>query len=88
MALGAEPRSVLRMVFRLGGIPALGGVIAGLLLSLAASGLLRAAFSGTSIDVATYLMIVPALLAVVAIAAYIPARRAAQLDPLVALRQD
>jgi predicted permease len=88
MALGAEPGSVLRMVFRLGGIPALGGVIAGLLLSLAASGLLRAAFSGTSIDVATYLMIVPALLAVVAIAAYIPARRAAQLDPLVALRQD
>jgi predicted permease len=88
MALGALPDSVLRMVFWHGAKPTLGGLIAGVLLSVGASVLIRAAFAGTRIDTGTYLLVVPAVLAVVTIAAYIPARRAARIDPLVALRQD
>jgi ABC-type antimicrobial peptide transport system permease subunit len=65
-----------------------GGVAAGVTLSAAASGFLGAAFSGASIDLASYLLVIPAVLAVVALAAYVPARRAARIDPLIALRQD
>lgn len=91
MAVGARPGSVLWMVLRHGCWLALGGVMAGLAASSAVSGLLRAAFPFPSLagtELATYALVVPVLLAVTLLAAFIPASRAARVDPLLALRQD
>jgi len=89
IAVGADPASVLRMVLRHGLMLAMGGTVVGVVGSTATSGLLRATFPSTQgMDVVTYVFVVPALVVVVMVAAYIPARRASRIDPLVALRTD
>ena len=91
MAVGAQSGSVLRLVMRHGLLLAGGGTLLGVIASAATGGLLRAAFpfpQVPSLDVLTYVLVVPTLLAVTLLAAYIPARRAARIDPLQALRQD
>jgi predicted permease len=88
MALGAMPTSVLQMILRQGSLPSFIGIAAGVAASAAVGGLIQAAFPGTGGDAVTYLTIVPVVLTVVTLAAYIPARRAARIDPLIALRQD
>ena len=88
MAMGALPASVLRMVLRQGTLPSIVGVAFGIVASAAVGGLIQGAIPGTGGDVFTYLLIVPVVVAVVMLAAYIPARRAAHIDPLLALRQD
>ncbi len=89
MAVGANPGSVLRMVLRQGMLLAVVGSVLGVVGSVAIGGLLRGVFPGAgSIDLGTYLVVVPTLLAVTLLAAYIPARRAARIDPLMALRQE
>jgi predicted permease len=89
MAVGAQSRSVLRMVMRHGAVVSLSGVALGVLGSVAVGGTLRAVFPGAdTIDVATYLLVVPLLFAITLAAAAIPARRASRIDPLAALRQD
>jgi predicted permease len=89
MALGAERASVLRL-FVLGGIKlAAVGTIVGLagayLLTKWIETLL---FQVTPTDPATFAIVASVLLAVAALACYIPARRAARIDPLAALRVD
>jgi putative ABC transport system permease protein len=88
MVMGALPASVLRMVLRQGTLPSGVGVALGIVASTAVGGLIQGAIPGTGGDVFTYLLIVPVVVAVVMLAAYIPARRAARVDPLVALRHD
>jgi predicted permease len=88
MAMGALPASVLRMVLRQGYLPTICGVVLGAAASAASGRLLDAAFPNTSADLVTYLLVVPALIAIVMMAAYLPARRATRIDPLRALRQD
>jgi predicted permease len=91
IAVGANPSSVLRMVLRYGLLLAVGGVVAGLTGSVAMSGLLRAIFpfpDAERMRLTTYFLVVPALLAITLLAAYIPARRAARIDPLMALRHE
>ena len=88
MAMGALPASVLRMVLRQGTLPSIVGVAFGIVASAAVGGLIQGAIPGTGGDVFTYLLIVPVVVAVVMLAASIPARRAAHIDPLLALRQD
>ena len=89
MALGAERASVLRL-FVLGGIKlAAVGAIVGLagayLLTKWIETLL---FQVKPTDPATFAVVATLLLVVAALACYIPARRAARIDPLTALRID
>jgi ABC-type antimicrobial peptide transport system permease subunit len=89
IAIGAHPRSVLRMVLRQGLVLSLTGAAVGLMASIATARLLRGAFpSQGTIDLATYLVVVPALVAVTMLAADVPARRAAAVDPVDALRAE
>jgi putative ABC transport system permease protein len=87
MALGAQPASVLKLVLREGLVVGLAGLALGLAATLAAvrllSGLL---YEVPAFDPATFLVASVLLLAVVLAACYIPARRAAGLDPMIALR--
>jgi ABC-type antimicrobial peptide transport system permease subunit len=89
MALGARPRGVLGLVLRQGlGIVG-AGLGAGLLGALAATRVLRAQLYGVTPDDPGTLLAVVALLATVAVAAIgLPARRAARIAPMEALRHD
>jgi putative ABC transport system permease protein len=89
MALGAERRDVLAMVLRQAVLLACAGLAAGLAASLALSRFLSTLlFEVRTTDLAT-LASIAALLAAVALAAsYLPARRAASVDPTVALRYE
>jgi predicted permease len=89
MAVGARPGNVLRMVMRHGLSLSLAGIALGLVIAAAMNNLLRAAFPVSSgVNPALFLFVVPAVLAVTLVAAFIPARRAARIDPLIALRQE
>ncbi len=89
MAVGAQPGSVLRMILRHGTLLAGAGTAVGITITVGVNGLLRGMFpSSQGIDMTIYLLAVPGLLAFTLVAALIPARRAAHIDPLLALRQD
>ena len=89
MAIGAPSRSVLRMVLRHGLALAAAGVVLGVIGSIAAGGIIRSVFPNAGmIDLTTYVLVVPVLVAITLLAAWVPARRAARIDPLVALRQE
>jgi putative ABC transport system permease protein len=89
MALGADPRRVSRLVVRDGmrvaGVGVTLGVVAALFATRFASGLL---YGVSPRDPLTLTTVVVTLLVVSALANYLPARRAARVDPLMALRQD
>jgi len=89
MALGAQKRDVLRLVMGHGAKLVLVGVVVGVVAALGLTQLMSAALFGvTATDPATY-VVVAVLLALVALAAcYIPARRATNVDPMVALRYE
>lgn len=89
MALGAETRDVLRLVLGQGMKVTLLGVALGLLASFALTRLMeKLLFDVSATDQWTFVL-VPLLLVVVALlACYLPARRATQVDPLVALRHE
>ena len=89
MAIGAPSATVLRMVLRHGFALATAGVVAGVIGSVAVGGLIRSVFPNAGlIDFTTYLLVVPVLVAITMLAAWVPARRASRIDPLVALRQE
>jgi putative ABC transport system permease protein len=89
MALGARPGSVVRLVVSY----ALRLAVAGVVLGIVAAGLLTRLISGMLFDVSptdpwTFAMITLMLLATALVATLTPARRAARVDPMVALRAD
>ncbi len=95
MALGAQPRNVLRMVLRQGMALTLIGVVLGLVAVYVLTKYLRSQLALDSMlygvdvsDPLTYTVIAVLLTAVAFVASYIPARRAAKVDPMTALRYE
>ncbi len=87
MALGAKSGAVLRLVVVHGLRLAFVGIAAGLILSLAAARLLSRLLYGVSPwDPLTFAGIALLLVSMAAVASLIPARRAVQVDPVIALR--
>jgi predicted permease len=89
LALGAEPRSVAAMILRQGSTVAIVGAAIGLVAALAGSRLIASLLYGISPrDPAVFAGTTLLLLTVAALACWLPARRAARLSPLEALRAD
>jgi ABC-type antimicrobial peptide transport system permease subunit len=89
MAIGAEPRDVVRMIVGGGVRLALLGVAIGIAGALALSRLVQAMlFDVTPSDPVSYAGTAALLLAIATLACYIPARRALRVDPLVALQSE
>jgi len=90
MALGAERASVLRLVIIEGLMPVLAGVVVGLIVSLLLGRAVEAElWPGVKpYDPVTLASTVALLLATGVLACWIPARKAARVDPMVALRYE
>jgi putative ABC transport system permease protein len=89
MALGAQPLHVLRLVFGQSLQMLLVGTLIGLAGAFALTRLMRTLlFEVTATDPLTYVSVVGLLTVVALVACYIPARRAAKVDPLIALRYE
>jgi putative ABC transport system permease protein len=92
MAIGADRRRVLRMVLAQGAWMTVVGLALGVLLTMAADQGLRAAFpganSGAGRGLTEYIVVIVAVLVVTALATYLPARRAARIEPTSALRDE
>jgi ABC-type antimicrobial peptide transport system permease subunit len=89
MALGAEAGGILRLVLRQAAALSGAGVVVGLIASFWATRLMRGLLVGVPpLDVPTYALAALAFFAVAMLACWAPVRRAAHVDPVVALRED
>jgi putative ABC transport system permease protein len=89
MALGAQARDVSLLVVRQGVAWALLGVAVGLAASYALTRLMASLlFNVTPTDPATFAIVSLLLIGIALLAAYLPARRATKVDPLIALRHE
>jgi predicted permease len=89
VALGASRGSVYALTFGEVGIPVGAGIAAGLAASLLAGRVIRTALYGVHlVDPVVIVTVVGLFVAAAALAAFIPARRAASVDPMEALRAD
>ena len=88
MALGADRRSVLALVFREAGVLIAAGVAVGVVAAIGLTRILAHMLFGlTPTDASAYLLAVLTLSVVAALAAFIPAVRASMIEPTVALRK-
>lgn len=89
MALGAQPKNVLRLVLGQGMVLVLIGVAIGLAISVAVTRLMASLLFGvTATDPITFVIVALVLTLVALLANYIPARKATGVDPLIALRYE
>jgi ABC-type antimicrobial peptide transport system permease subunit len=89
MALGAQRKSVYQLILKEAAWLTGAGIAGGIVCSIAAATLIRGLLFGVRSWNAPTLAAVSAMLAVSALlASYIPARRAANVDPMVALRYE
>jgi putative ABC transport system permease protein len=89
LALGAQRRSILRMVLLQGLGLAIAGAAVGLICALIVSHLMAGLLYGVRpIDPLTFAGVALLLIGVALLACYIPARRAIRVDPMVALRYE
>ena len=88
-ALGADAGRIITLVLKTGARSVLGGLVVGLAGAFTLTGLLRSLLFGVGPrDPFTFSVVPCLLIAVALIAAYLPARRAAHLDPMEALRAE
>jgi putative ABC transport system permease protein len=88
MALGARQGDILRMFLRKGVALAGLGIVAGLVVSASTASMMASLLYGVRPhDPAVFLIVPLLLLAVAALASYLPARRATKVNPIVALRE-
>lgn len=89
MALGAQARNILVLVVRQGAALVAVGAVAGLLAAAAASRILESFLFGvTPYDHLTFVAAPLSLAAVALVACWLPARRAARIDPMETLRAE
>jgi putative ABC transport system permease protein len=89
MALGATRGHVFALVVRQGLALGISGILAGCLIALLLTRLMRSILVETNpTDPLTYIGITAAFLLIVALASWLPARRAASVDPMQALRSE
>lgn len=89
LALGATPASILALVMRHGAIVSIVGIGTGLIAALAGVQLLDALLFGVPArDPVTFLAAAIGLLTIALAAVFVPAQRAARVDPLISLRHD
>ena len=89
IALGASPARVTGLMLRNGLLPASCGIAAGWLGAFAISRSFAAVlFDVRALDLSTWILVSASMLVVVCIASYLPARRACDVDPTVALRAE
>jgi ABC-type antimicrobial peptide transport system permease subunit len=89
LALGAKRTDIIRLLLSAALAPVTAGILIGLPLALAATRLARGMLFGvTSTDPLTLATVGVILLVTGALAASLPARRAARTDPMVALREE
>lgn len=87
MALGAQQNDILKMVVGHGMLLALIGLLIGLVAAFLLTRVMEGLLFGVSArDLATFIVIPLVLAAVAFLSSYIPARRATQIDPMIALR--
>ena len=89
LAVGAQPAELLRLALFRGGRSALLGIMSGLLIALlgtrAVQGML---FQVPALDIATYAGVGALIVTIVGLASYLPARRAAAVDPVELLKAE
>ena len=89
LALGAAPATVATMIVRQGGLVAAAGIAVGLATAFAGSRVIESLLYGiSSRDAGVFAATTLAVLAISLLACWLPARRAARLNPLQALRTE
>jgi putative ABC transport system permease protein len=89
IALGATAATVVRLVVSRGLLLAVGGIVLGGLGAIAATrGIQSLLFGVTALDLPTFAAVAVVLGAVAAAASWIPARRAARIDPVIAMKTE